>query len=60
MIIVLYHVTTMAKISHWSDLEVECSLNIWADENIQNQLDKAHKNSIYVVSVVVEFETYFS
>ncbi|XP_061534877.1 uncharacterized protein LOC133403715 [Phycodurus eques] len=34
-----------AKGAHWSDAEVRCLLEIWADANIQNLLDKTHKNS---------------
>ncbi|XP_073710095.1 uncharacterized protein [Misgurnus anguillicaudatus] len=33
------------KGSLWSAAEVQCLLEIWADESIQEQLDKTHKNS---------------
>ncbi|XP_056463385.1 uncharacterized protein LOC130403195 [Gadus chalcogrammus] len=29
----------------WGDSEVECLLEIWADDSIQSQLDTTHKNS---------------
>ncbi|XP_036376832.1 glutactin-like [Megalops cyprinoides] len=34
-----------AKGSFWSTAEVQCLLEIWADESIQEQLDTTHKNS---------------
>lgn len=34
-----------AKGARWSDSEVETLLEIWADPNIQSQLDTTHKNS---------------
>ena len=29
----------------WCECEVECLLEIWADDSIQSQLDTTHKNS---------------
>ncbi|XP_028309339.1 zinc finger and SCAN domain-containing protein 20-like isoform X4 [Gouania willdenowi] len=34
-----------SKGSHWSDNEIECLINIWAEDGIQQQLEKTHKNS---------------
>ena len=31
--------------SRWCESEVECLLEIWADDSIQSQLDTTHKNS---------------
>ncbi|XP_055024898.2 myb/SANT-like DNA-binding domain-containing protein 7 [Misgurnus anguillicaudatus] len=33
------------KGSLWSTAEVQCLIDIWADESIQKQLDSTHKNS---------------
>lgn len=34
-----------AKGALWSAAEVQCLLEIWADENIKEQLETTHKNS---------------
>uniref|UniRef100_A0A667ZA49 Myb/SANT-like DNA-binding domain-containing protein n=1 Tax=Myripristis murdjan TaxID=586833 RepID=A0A667ZA49_9TELE len=34
-----------AKGSRWLDEEVECLIEIWAEDGIQQQLDRTHKNS---------------
>lgn len=34
-----------AKGALWSAAEVQCLLDIWADQSIQEQLETTHKNS---------------